>query len=94
MSNVRFYLLIGLVMACFVGLIVNGTIATNNYRLINSELESIEGRILLHDGKAVLTNGEVCIIKNEALLDEELAVQLVRACVKAYQEEVPSGGVL
>ena len=66
--------------------VINGYKSNSNRDFLSSRLGEIEGKIMLHDGKAILTNGEVCMITNETLKDEELAVQLVRACVKAYSE--------
>ena len=70
------------------GVIIDANHVNNQFKLVNTRLEQIEGRIMLHDGKAVLTNGELCIIKNEALADENLAIQLVRACVHAHKQQV------
>jgi len=88
MTNVRFYIIMGALLAVLAGTIVTGARNDSSFKLVNAELQDLEGRISLSNGKAVLTNGDVCIIKNEALLDEELALQLTTACVRAYQERL------
>lgn len=65
------------------GLLLINNNNSNDFELVNTRLNSIEGRIQLHDGKATLTAGSTCIIHEAALLDEELAIQLTRACVQA-----------
>jgi len=88
MTNVRFYIIMGALLAVLAGTIITGARTDSSFKLVSTELHNMEGRISLQEGKAVLTNGDVCIIKNEALLDEELALNLTRACVLAYQDKV------
>ena len=49
----------------------------------NERITSLEGRIMLQEGKATLTNSPVCIIHEEGLEDPDLAYQLVNACLSA-----------
>lgn len=49
-------------------------------------LERLERRIDLQEGKANFIKGGACVIHQEALMDEELAVGMARACYRAQQE--------
>ncbi len=51
---------------------------------LKDKIEQVEARIQLHDGQAQLLPGSACIIGSASLEDEELAVNLVRACVREH----------
>lgn len=80
-------LLVALLLLNLLGMFVVGLKGNEHFWSLQSRLEEVEGKIMLHDGKAVLTNGQVCMITSETLADEELSIQLVRACVKAHREQ-------
>ena len=76
----------------FLAIIIFGLVITEQGHRIEKALAhqetilaSLEGRIALHEGKATLTNGDVCIIHGEGLEDPDLAYQLVNACMTAKQ---------
>ena len=50
-------------------------------------VRDLEGRIGLTEGKAILTPGRSCILDEQSLADESLALQMTRACLRAYGEE-------
>jgi hypothetical protein len=51
---------------------------------LEAAISKIEAKVdISNPGKATLTNGSTCILDQEALADEQLAVRLVQACVKA-----------
>lgn len=52
---------------------------------IRQDINNLEGRIALHEGKAQLLTDDMCIISNEGLKNEELAKDLARACVQSYK---------
>ena len=52
--------------------------------IYTARLENIEGRIALTERKAYLTSGKSCILNEEVLNDESLAIQMTRACLRAY----------
>lgn len=79
--------LVVLLLLILLWIFVIGLKANHYFWSLDSRLEEIESKIMLHDGKAVLTNGQVCIITSETLADEQLSIQLVRACVKAHREQ-------
>jgi len=75
MTNVRF----GIISVALIALLAAASIDGYSFKLINDNLEEIKGHIMLHDSEA-------CVIQSETLANEELAIQLVRACVKTHQE--------
>jgi hypothetical protein len=75
-----------LLTLCIITFVSNIANATNISRQ-STQLAEIEGKIMLHDGKATMTGGRTCIIGQEALVDTELTIQLATACAKAYQEQ-------
>jgi hypothetical protein len=52
--------------------------------MYTARLENLEGRIALTERKAYLTSGKSCILNEEVLNDESLAIQMTRACLRAY----------
>ena len=52
--------------------------------MYTARLENLEGRIALSERKAYLTSGKSCILNEEVLNDESLAIQMTRACLRAY----------
>ena len=54
---------------------------------VTESLQNLEGRIGMTEGKALLTSGRSCILNEDALKDEELAFQMLRACLRTYEEQ-------
>ena len=54
---------------------------------VTESLQNLEGRIGMTEGKALLTSGRTCILNEEALKDEELAIHLLHACLREYEEQ-------
>ena len=61
-------------------------VSTTN--LLAEKVNNLEGRIDLHEGKATLIDAQLCILKEEALSDIDLALDLTRACVRAHNQKV------
>jgi len=50
----------------------------------DTTVQILEGKISLHEGKALLSSGRTCLVNEEGLKSEDLAIGLVRACVQQY----------
>lgn len=54
---------------------------------VDQAIQSLEGKLSLHEGKAILSSGRTCLINEKGLESEDLAINLVRACFKQFQAE-------
>ena len=66
-----------------VGLIILG-LYSSNIATMSEKIENLEGRIGMAEGKAILTPGRSCILDEQVLSDEALALKMTQACLRAY----------
>jgi hypothetical protein len=65
-------------------LVITNKYVTKPLNLLAAQVEDLEGKISLHQGKALLTTGRTCVLNESAFETEDLVIMLARACYQQY----------
>ena len=79
-----FTFIIKIFVAVIVGLVLTNKYVTAPLGALTAQIEDLEGKISLHQGKALLTTGRTCVLNEDAFETEELTIRLARACYQQY----------